>query len=183
MNMSIKAVLCKDSGWNCPYCKSDHVQAVENGVSIDDIPTDMMVCYECEKLYIVYPEWYLKGKKKQRAEYPKDISVEVSEAAKTEKERLLNFSSKRIAQKYKDLLRKDLEKGSFRFSEFVQAHPETLKLGNELNALLNVLFYADEYLSDVDIRVGIDGGKFAFKTGDNCSLSGDDLIITKMHTT
>lgn len=176
MKQTVRAVLIKDLGYNCPYCKSDMVQAVENGFKVDGNSTDLLVCYNCEQLYIVYAEWYLKRKPKQRDQYPKDIVVEISDDINAEKERLLSTGSHRIARKYRPLIIEELKKGSVRFSEFVKTHPVILRSVDEIQGIANVLHCADIFLPEDDIQICLEGN-FAFETEDGFSISGDDFII------
>ncbi len=88
MTMQIKAA--EDKDWRfCPECHSEIVGAVENGFKVEDIYTDLMVCYDCKSLYVVLPEYFFKGKPKRWREYPKDITVEISDALTTEKAELI----------------------------------------------------------------------------------------------
>ena len=90
MKKTITAV--DDKSWRfCPECNHEHVQAVENGFRVDDIPTDLMFCYNCQAYFVVFPDWYFKGrgKTKKLASFPKKIDVELSEANEKEAEDLL----------------------------------------------------------------------------------------------
>ena len=81
MQQTVKAVCDKD--WrNCPECRSDVVQAIENGYPVEGISTDLMFCCECAVFYVVFPEWYFKGGGKARklAAFPRDIMIEITEA-------------------------------------------------------------------------------------------------------
>ena len=75
-------IAVNDKDWrNCPECKSDAVQAAENGYQVDGISTDLMFCYDCKAFYVVYPDWYFKGrgKAKKIAEFPKTIEIEIED--------------------------------------------------------------------------------------------------------
>lgn len=51
----MKAV--EDAKWRrCPDCNSEIVGAVKNGFMVEGHSTDLMLCYDCEKLYVVYPD-------------------------------------------------------------------------------------------------------------------------------
>lgn len=50
-------IVVADQDWNtCPYCGSKTTQAVENGFRVNDISTDLVLCLDCRKLYVVFPE-------------------------------------------------------------------------------------------------------------------------------
>ena len=76
---------------NCPHCSSEFVYAVKNGFEVEDIPTDLMFCLQCKSFYIVFPDWYFKGKGKAKkiAAFPKDVKIEISDALIQESEELL----------------------------------------------------------------------------------------------
>ncbi len=66
LTMTVKAV--RDEDWRlCPACKSEIVQALENGFQVDGVSTDLMVCLDCHTLYVVFPEGH--------ADFPKDINI------------------------------------------------------------------------------------------------------------
>ena len=106
MNETVKAVLDKD--WRlCPECHSEVVGAVKNGFQIDKFSTDLMLCYDCKRLYVVFPDTFLKRQPKKRAEYSKDITFEIPEALITEKARLIEQHE--ITQKAFDAIREKEE--------------------------------------------------------------------------
>lgn len=71
-----------DNWANCPVCKSEIVQAIENGYQLDGaISTDLMFCLNCEGFYIVLPTSYFKGRggKVKLLEFPKMIDIDLPE--------------------------------------------------------------------------------------------------------
>lgn len=60
-----------DKQWKtCPYCGSQVVAAVDNGVQAEGCSTDLMLCHDCGGLYIVFPEEVLQP--------PADVEVDMS---------------------------------------------------------------------------------------------------------
>ena len=176
MDQGVKAVLVKDSGWSCPYCESGQEAAVENGFDVEGTPTDLMLCIRCEKLYIVYPTGFLKGKPRRRAEYPKDITISIPDEISVEKEWLLDGGLPRLARKYGPWIHEDLRKGQVRYSQFLTAHPETLQRADDAGRVHHLFVYADDVFSGV--QVGVEG-TFKVSTEDGYSMSGDDIVLIK----
>lgn len=100
---TIKGILDKD--WKrCPSCQSEIVSAVANGFQVPNlvapIPTDLMLCFDCKRLYVVFPSWHLKRQPKKRREYPKDFDLYISPAvldAKAEMIRQYEITQKTIS--------------------------------------------------------------------------------------
>ncbi len=180
MDRVVRAVLETDSGWRCPYCGSGKVQAVRSGFEIYGDSADLMVCIECEGLYVVYADWFLKEKSELRGQYPKDITVAISDDISEEKNRILSYGMPRIVRRYGHLLQEDLNKGRVRYSDFVAAHPETQQTISEIEMVHRLFVYAADYLPDIEVGAE---GTFKVKTVDGYSLTGDDVFVISTSTT
>lgn len=99
--MQTKLLAVLDSPrWHCPHCSSDQdlVQAIENGFPILDLDkskelrfsTDLVHCLHCHEIYIVMPPDAYKRRPKKRAEFPKHISVELTDQHFAKHEQMLD---------------------------------------------------------------------------------------------
>lgn len=81
----IKAV--HDREWkNCPHCKGQTVGTVENGFIVDGFGTDLMVCYDCGKLYIVFPDSVMAPPEEVEVAITEDLTEKASEMIRQGKE-------------------------------------------------------------------------------------------------
>ena len=102
MQITVKASIDSPARWLCPQCKSELVQAVKNGFIVtaheQQISSDLANCLDCGSLFVVLARDWFKRRPKKRAEYPKDITIEITPEILAQKSRMMDqyYQTKKV---------------------------------------------------------------------------------------
>ena len=72
MKQTVKAILDKHAR-RCPHCHDRTIMEIEQGISVDRRRADLVTCYDCNKIFIVFLD-------SAAGAFPIDVETEISEA-------------------------------------------------------------------------------------------------------
>lgn len=71
MKQTVKAILDRHAR-RCPHCHDRTIMEIEQGISIGGRRADLVTCYDCDKIFIVFLD-------SAAGEFPIDVEIEILE--------------------------------------------------------------------------------------------------------